>query len=334
MSDHFGGPRRIIDDVTLRLTDHLQDAARARAELIRGHSRTLDLGTRQLVDRDQLNANRLNWYESIFTPQHPPGPNGRRFAPYTPSAAELEMRSRVLTDMDRLTDSLPESANGVYIMRSGHDLQIYKPAAEETFGLRNWLPHKHGSLAIREVAGYRVFEMMGFPRVPPTALGGGPRGLGSKQQHMPLGRSKPASKFRREHQQQAAAGHFVIGASDAKRRNFQPLEHSDSRPSEEDDLVLYDLGHSIPERSHSSSGYSHSFEIHSDFVNKWAGETLDDNVMAGVDRVTPDMLGSALEDLRLIYEDGTEIRFSDDAINGVLGRHHDLKTTGGIPSRI
>jgi uncharacterized repeat protein (TIGR03843 family) len=76
---------------------------------------------------------------------------------------------------------LPRSSNSTFLCRvHGGDrelLAVYKPRAGET---PLW-DFPEGTLCRREVAAYVLADALGWPRVPPTVLRDGPRGVGSVQ---------------------------------------------------------------------------------------------------------------------------------------------------------
>jgi hypothetical protein len=76
---------------------------------------------------------------------------------------------------------LPRASNSTFLAKvsSGEDetLAVYKPRAGEA---PLW-DFPHGTLCQREVAAYVVARSLGWPRVPPTVLRGGPEGPGSVQ---------------------------------------------------------------------------------------------------------------------------------------------------------
>jgi uncharacterized repeat protein (TIGR03843 family) len=79
---------------------------------------------------------------------------------------------------------LPRSSNYTFLcrVRDGDDelLAVYKPRAGEA---PLW-DFPSGTLCLREVAAYVLARALGWPRVPPTVLRDGPRGLGSVQQFL------------------------------------------------------------------------------------------------------------------------------------------------------
>jgi hypothetical protein len=79
---------------------------------------------------------------------------------------------------------MPRATNHTYLCRvrdgDGDLLAVYKPRAGEA---PLW-DFPEGTLCRREVAAYELARALGWPRVPPTVLRGGPRGVGSVQQFL------------------------------------------------------------------------------------------------------------------------------------------------------
>ncbi len=236
---------------------------------------------------------------------------------YTPPAGELEMRQRQLRDDDPLDEDLIFTSNTVRILPSDDTgtLNVYKPFSGESFGARNWITHEPGRLACREVAAYRIDQMFGFGRVPPTALIAGPDGPGSVQQFIELGRGKRWDEFDPVQQQQAAVLHYVIGNSDGHRSNY--------RPDLVGDLVSFDHGYSLPETPDPARG-SRDFILNSDFVTLHHGSAapLDERVLRAVDAVCPEHVRAALEDLDL----------SESAVHGAITRLEEIRRLRRIPA--
>lgn len=236
---------------------------------------------------------------------------------YTPPAGELEMRRRRLRDDDPLDEDLIFTSNTVRILPSDDTgkLNVYKPFSGESFGTRNWIAHEPGRLACREVAAYRIDQLFGFGRVPPTALIDGPDGPGSVQQFIELGRGKRWDEFDPIQQQQAAVLHYVIGNSDGHRSNY--------RPDLGGNLVSFDHGYSLPEIPDPARG-SRDFILNSDFVTLHRGSTdpLHESVLLAVDAVCPEHISAALEDLDL----------PESAVRGAITRLEEIRRLHRIPA--
>ncbi|NUS91004.1 MAG: hypothetical protein HOQ36_01130 [Nocardia sp.] len=308
----------VVDDVALRLERATGAAAAKYAHLQHG----LGLGLRSSA-RDLMEGERVG--SALFDERSLSRPGARgalapsdRFGPFTQSPLERHVGTRRLTIDDEMSGMLRPTSNGVWITRDPDGaLYIYKPSHQEFYGDNNWLPHENGQLAIREVAGYRVFERLAPARVPPTALVDGPRGPGMAQLYVPLKRGKSATAYLEVQRAETAMGHFLIGNADGSRGNFRPRHDGDLEHHPGDDLVVYDLGHSFPESPDPLRGSGEEYEedgtdfsLYSPFIDEWAGEEFPRSVVDSADGITPDWMGSALEDLR----------FSDDAIDRALER--------------
>ncbi|WP_157224141.1 hypothetical protein [Nocardia paucivorans] len=236
---------------------------------------------------------------------------------YTPPAGELEMQRRRLRDDDPFEADLIFTSNTVRILPSddGGTLNVYKPFSGESFGTRNWITHEPGRLACREVAAYRVDQLFGFGRVPPTALIDGPDGPGSVQQFVELGRGKRWDEFDPVQQQQVAVLHYVIGNSDGHRSNYRPDLHGD--------LVSFDHGYSLPETPDPARG-SREFILNSDFVtlHRGSADPLHENVLRAVDAVRPEHIHAALADLDI----------PESAIQGAITRLEESRRLRRIPA--
>ncbi|MBF6241189.1 hypothetical protein [Nocardia otitidiscaviarum] len=242
---------------------------------------------------------------------------GDRGGVYTPPAGELEMRRRQLRDEDSQDEDLVFTSNTVRILPSDDagTLNVYKPFTGESFGKRDWITHEQGQLARREVAAYRIDQLFGFGRVPPTALVDGPNGPGSVQQFVELDRGKRWDEYDPIQQQQVAVLHWVIGNSDGHRANY--------RPDLNGDLVAFDHGYSLPETPDPARG-GREFILNSDFVtlHQGSGDPLDESVLRAVDAVRPEHVRAALEDLDL----------DESAISGALTRLEQIQQLRRIPA--
>jgi hypothetical protein len=240
-----------------------------------------------------------------------------RSGAYTPPAGELEMRRRQLRDEEVQDEDLMYTSNTVRFLPSDDagTLNVYKPFSGEFFGLRDWIPHEQGQLARREVAAYRIDQLFGFGRVPPTALVNGPDGPGSVQQFVELARGKRWDEYDPIQQQQVAVLHYVIGNSDGHRTNY--------RPDLNGNLVTFDHGYSLPETPDPSRG-SREFLLNSDFVTTYRGspDPLDESVLRAVDAVRPEHIRAALEDLEL----------DESAIRGAIDRLEQIQQLRRIPA--
>lgn len=301
----------ITDDTLLRLTNIAGRVGKYRSTMVRGFGHHLDELVQELTTSDRDFALPMEWRSEAMPGARGAVPPSGRFPAYTPSSAERHVATRRLTIDEELSDTLPTSANGVYITRDQDGVfYVYKPGDMEMYGNLNWVPHLPGQLARREVTGFRVFELMKAPRVPPTALVDGPLGKGMAQLFVPMKASKDADRYPVIQQQEAAMGHFLIGNYDPNDANSRPAYDGITethRPG--DELVLFDLGNSVPESPDPRRG-DQDFVLRSAFIERWAGEEFDPNLIRRVQAITPERMGSSLEDLR----------YSDSAIDGILDR--------------
>ncbi|WP_063061292.1 hypothetical protein [Nocardia sienata] len=313
--------RGITDETLLRLTNLAGRVSKFRSGLIRDYSYHLDVLIEELTTSDRDFELPMEWRSVAEPGARGAVPPSGRFPAYTPSRAEHHVATRRLVIDEELSETLPSSANGIYVTRDQDGvLYVYKPDDLEMYDGLNWLPHVSGQLARREVAGFRIFELLQAPRVPPTALVDGPRGPGMAQLFVPMKASKDVGRYPVLQQQQAAIGHFVAGSHDGNETNFRPAYDGNiesHRP--DDDLVIFDLGQSGPESPDPRRG-DQDFAIISPFIERWAGEQLDPDLLRTVRAIPPERLGSCLEDLR----------FSDSAIDNDLDRLEYVQRTGTV----
>ncbi|MGW5383817.1 hypothetical protein [Nocardia sp. NPDC003963] len=309
----------VKNDLTLRLRTATEEVAQQRARTNRGAASRLREAARQHDDNDRTLV-------LGFTDPAPPGARGAvspsgRFSAYSPSATEAHVATRDLTIDWEMSSALPGSANGVYVARDATGiLYVYKPARHEIFDGRDWIPPVPGQLALREVGGYRVSELMGSRLVPPTALVDGPMGPGSAKLYIPMKASKNWKLYRPEQQPEGAMVHFLVGNGDGHSGNCRPKLQGDNHAQHPaDDLVLYDLAYTFPESPDFRRG-PEGFSFRSDFHRNFAGKEFPHELLQRVGAITPDRMGSALEDLR----------FSDSAIDGALWRLSYVHRTGTI----
>ncbi|GGL41679.1 hypothetical protein [Nocardia jinanensis] len=240
-------------------------------------------------------------------------------AGYQPSPAELLVQNRRL--VGEVQNWLPDGdvpTNQVHLMRAAGDdeLYIYKPVSGEKLGRRWGIPPVPGEAAKREVAAFRLNELLGFRLVPPTALVDGPHGPGSLQRFVP-DTSEPMNPtdYPESQQHQMAVLDFVLGNSDSGFTNF--------RTTSEGDLVAFDHELTLPESPAplygdlQASHYSH-------FLRSPDTERmpLHEDVMRAVSSVDPERIRAAFTDLGL----------SDDAVQGALTRLEFVRSDGMVPS--
>ncbi|MEU7633748.1 hypothetical protein AB0C34_27855 [Nocardia sp. NPDC049220] len=195
------------------------------------------------------------------------------------------------------------SNNAVYLLRSTDGaLNIYKPISGERLG-RYGIPNVHGEYAKREVAAFRVDEILGFGLVPPTAMIDGPRGRGSLQQFVPSTEARAPWHYEELQRQQMAVLDYIIGNTDRHSGNYRTCLNGR--------LLATDHGSSFPEKLNHFS---------SDFLHMYKNKSFDADVMKRLGAVDPDHLRLALE----------EVGLSRTAIDGALERFYQVRG-GGIP---
>ncbi|WP_040789548.1 hypothetical protein [Nocardia paucivorans] len=107
-----------------------------------------------------------------------PRPNRPSTHPYQPSAAETAMAERRLVgdvESNTLVGGGEAASATIRKMRSTDGaVNIYKPERGEDYdGLFHFRPYR-GAQTDREIAAYRLDEILGFNRIPPTARTAGP----------------------------------------------------------------------------------------------------------------------------------------------------------------
>ncbi|MGY2093655.1 hypothetical protein ACW9HO_39480, partial [Nocardia gipuzkoensis] len=201
------------------------------------------------------------------------------------------------------------------------ELNIYKPIHGEKFDAGLPFFHKPGSLTSREIAAYRVDEILGFGRIPPTARTDGvigpdgrPSGPGMVQQFVDSTPSRPVDAYPRVQQQQVAVLDYVIGSMDRHPGNYRTVDHGDHL-----DIVAIDHGRSFP-----MSTRPLEIDIDSDFVAAHKGQQLEPEVLDAVRNVDTDRLRSALGDAGL----------HPNTIDGALARLEKIRELGHIPADV
>ena len=214
-----------------------------------------------------------------------------------------------------------KSASLVRKVRSDDgELNIYKPIRGERLdGVKPYYA-KTGAQTTREIAAYRLDELLGFGRIPPTARTAGKIGPDGKpvapdmvQQFVESTQSLELAAYPRVQRQQMAVLDYILGAEDRHYGNFRTVGDGDQR-----NIVAVDHGRSFPS-THSPFGVP----IRSDFVAEQilSKEPLDLSVLAAVKAVDPVKLTEALGDAGL----------DSLAIKGALARLAKLKEFGDIP---
>ncbi|MFE4455919.1 hypothetical protein ACFROC_01055 [Nocardia tengchongensis] len=328
MSEYTGDAlRQVLRKVAQGVIRDTREIADAETRQLRKVHRTLDMNTRDLRAAERSIGQSLEGVNEWRLPAQPESllrPDSSRFPLYTPSRAEIELSSRRLVSEHPRSKALTLSPTGEPTMNGVHiwlddegRLNVYKPFTEEKYNDFDWLPHEPGALARREVAAYRVINMFspGRPMVPTTALlKDGPLGPGMIQEFVELKPSKRWYEYQRIDRHTAAIGHHVIGNYDGHRANFRPRSDGKAQHSRMDEMVLFDHGFSFPgkpDHARGSNGFSYNDSV---LVQEhYRHPDLHPDVVRNVSTVSPDRIGSAIQDL-----------VSEDAIEYTLRRHHDF----------
>ncbi|MBF6241453.1 hypothetical protein IU474_30900 [Nocardia otitidiscaviarum] len=311
--------------------------------MVRRLSRTLDLGTRSVARtyertgqsastaaRTAENADHRNGHHLLEEARTVTQPHPMRVQAtaqnwnYRPSRAESAMAARRMTTpvdfVGDMRESVARSSTEVRKMRSDDgELNIYKPIHGEKYDSGLTFTHAPGSLTNREIAAYRVDEILGFGRIPPTARTDGaigddgrPLGPGMIQQFVESSRSRPVADYPRVQQQQVGVLDYIIGSMDRHSGNYRTVDRGDHY-----DIVAIDHGRSFP-----MSTRPLEIAIDSDFVAAHKGQPLEPEVLGAVRNVDTDLLRSALGDAGL----------HPNTIDGALTRLEKIRELGGIPA--
>lgn len=312
----------LLRNITRRLTKTLDLGTRTAAGTYRRTSSTLDSGARAFRDADERGSHLLEEARTRTQP-HPAQASRERTWNYQASAAESAMRARRLIDDVEfdgdMREAVARSSTTVRKMRSDDgELNIYKPIHGEEYDPGLPFVHAPGALTSREIAAYRVDELLGFGRVPTTARTDGvigpdgrASGPGMIQRFVESGPARTVAEYPRAQQQQVAVLDYVIGALDRHPGNYRTVERDGQL-----EVVAIDHGRSFP-----LSTRPLEINIDSDFVTAQKGQRLDDDVLRGVQGVDMDRFRSALGDAGL----------HDNAINGAVARLEKIRELGMIP---
>lgn len=311
----------LLRNITRRLTRTLDLGTRTAAGTYRRTSSTLDLGAREFRAVDERSARLVE--EARTQVRSHPAQGARQRWNYQPSAAESAMRARRLTtdvgfDGD-MREAVAKSSTTVRKMLSDDgQLNVYKPIDGEKYDAGLPFVHAPGALTSREIAAYRVDELLGFGRVPPTARTDGvigPDGRprpGMIQQFVESEPFRPVGEYSRTQQQQVGVLDYIIGAMDRHPGNYRTVERGGQL-----EVVAIDHGRSFP-----LSTRPLEIEIDSDFVTAQKGERLEDDVFRAVQNVDMDRFRAALGDAGL----------HDNAISGAVTRLEKIRELGMIPA--
>ncbi|MBC6458962.1 hypothetical protein [Actinomadura sp. HBU206391] len=231
-------------------------------------------------------------------------------ANYPPTEKEVELREReVAWDEPLLYKDGKRRENDVYKIHFKDDSDaVYKPQVSETSADRKSIPK--GGLAYREVAAYRLSELLGWDLVPTTTLWSGPKGIGSLQDFVDKtdGSFLPHS-YTRLDQDRMAAFDYIIGNTDRHRGNY--LTVLDGR------IKAVDHGLSFPE---DSQGY-----IRSNFLAEYMERPPHERQLSP--EVIADIKAIDIAELRRMLR-GSGL--SPGAVDGALDRLNELRSRGEI----
>jgi hypothetical protein len=313
----------LLRHITQRLTRTLDLGTRTAAGTYRRTSNTLDLGAREFRDADERSSHLLEEARTRIQ-AHPAQAARQRTWDYQPGAAESAMRARRLTtDVGfdgEMSVAVAKSSTTVRKMRSDDgELNIYKPIHGEYYDGRLPFVHAPGALTSREIAAYRVDELLGFGRVPPTARTDGvigpdgrASGPGMIQQFVESKPARAVGDYPKVQQQQVAVLDYVIGALDRHPGNYRTVERDGQL-----EVVAIDHGRSFP-----LSTRPLEVNIDSDFAMAQKGVRLEGDVLRGVEGVDMDRFRAALGDAGL----------HDNAIDGAVARLEKIRELGMIPA--
>ena len=216
-------------------------------------------------------------------------------------SGELELIGRIDT-----------ASNATFLGRIGDTAVVYKPIAGE----RPLWDFPDGNLARREVAAYLVSEAFGWNIVPRTWLRSGPRGEGMVQLWQELDPEQDAVDLVPSDAVPAEGWRQVFDGRDERDRRIT-LIHEDSlalRRMTVFDIVVNNAdrkgAHILPMADGHRHGVDHGLTFHEEHKLRtvlwgWIGDPLNDDELAGIDRVRTMLsgqLGESLSELLTIPE--------------------------------
>ncbi|MGZ5403562.1 MAG: SCO1664 family protein [Nocardioides sp.] len=201
----------------------------------------------------------------------------------------------------RLHGRIMPASNATFVGEIGDIRVVYKPVAGE----RPLWDFPDGTLANREVAAYAVSEALGWDVVPHTFLRDGPHGLGMVQVWKEPDQQQAAVTVVAEGAVPAGFCHVFDGVDELDHPIS--LVHEDSAALRR--MTVFDVlvnnadrkgGHVLEMADGHRYGVDHGVTFHPDHKLRtvlwgWAGEPLDDEERAGVERMLV-ALGDGLED--------------------------------------
>ena len=191
----------------------------------------------------------------------------------------------------RLHGRIMPASNATFVGEIGDVRVVYKPVAGE----RPLWDFPDGTLANREVAAYVVSEALGWDVVPHTFLREGPHGLGMVQLWQEPDEQQAAVTVVAEGAVPAGFCHVFDGVDELDQAIS--LVHEDSAALRR--MTVFDVlvnnadrkgGHVLEMADGHRYGVDHGVTFHPDHKLRtvlwgWAGEPLDDQERAGVERL-------------------------------------------------
>lgn len=235
-------------------------------------------------------------------------------------AAELTLTGRITT-----------ASNATFLGSIGDVTVVYKPIAGE----RPLWDFPEGSLARREVAAYRVSEVLGWDIVPRTWLRDGPMGEGMVQLWQERDSAQSPVDLVATKQVPETGWKQILEGQDERGR-MVALVHEDSPALRR--MAVFDIivnnadrkgDHILAMPRGHRHGVDHGLTFHSDHKLRtvlwgWLGEALTAEERAGVDRVSAGLDGELGRDLAALV--------SAEEIASLAARCARLRRTGRFPA--
>jgi len=230
-----------------------------------------------------------------------------------------------------LTGRITTASNATFLGSIGDVAVVYKPVAGE----RPLWDFPNGDLAQREVAAYLVSEAFGWDVVPRTWLRDGPYGPGMAQLWQEIDPEQdPVDLIPAE----AVPERGWLQVLDGTDEHDRPvaLVHEDSRPLRR--MAVFDAvvnnadrkgAHVLAMPDRHRYGVDHGLTFHSEHKLRtvlwgWLGDDLDDDELAGIDRVRAQLDGDLGDALARLLSDAEVEAFAD--------RCTRLRSSGAFPA--
>ncbi|WP_285248722.1 SCO1664 family protein [Pseudarthrobacter sp. efr-133-R2A-89] len=235
-------------------------------------------------------------------------------------AAELTLTGRITT-----------ASNATFLGSIGDVIVVYKPIAGE----RPLWDFPAGSLARREVAAYRVSQVLGWDIVPRTWLRDGPMGEGMVQLWQERDAAQSPVDLVATEQVPETGWKQILEGQDERGR-MVALVHEDSPALRR--MAVFDIivnnadrkgDHILAMPRGHRHGVDHGLTFHSEHKLRtvlwgWLGEELTAEEIAGVDRVSEGLAGELGRDLAALV--------SAEEIASLAARCAQLRRTGRFPA--